>query len=92
MALHSQNKGCSLKLSISYEARSLLQKFESSLKRLQIGIDKRLDGELVASKINEVQVKRENKIKTIISAFEIKEEVKTMILTFAIKLEQSRRG
>jgi hypothetical protein len=47
---------------------------------------------LVASKINEVQVKRENKIKTIISAFEIKEEVKTMILTFAIKLEQSRRG
>jgi hypothetical protein len=47
---------------------------------------------LVASKINEVQVKREEKIKTVISTFEIKEEIKTMILTFAIKLEQSRRG
>jgi hypothetical protein len=60
---------------MSYEARSSLSKFESFLKRLHSGINNRLDGELVASKIKEVQVKRE-------------EEVKTMTLTFAIELEQ----
>jgi hypothetical protein len=42
---------------MSYEARSSLQKFESFIKRLQSGINKKLDGELVASKIKELEVK-----------------------------------
>jgi hypothetical protein len=42
---------------MSQEARSLLYKFESFLERLQSGINKGLDDELVASKIKELEVK-----------------------------------
>jgi hypothetical protein len=42
---------------MSQEVGSLLQKFESFLKRLQSGINKGSDSELVASKIKEVEVK-----------------------------------
>jgi hypothetical protein len=42
---------------------------------------------LVASKIKEVEVKREKEVQTVLPTFEIKEEVETMILAFAIKLE-----
>jgi hypothetical protein len=50
---------------MSYEARSTLQKFESFFKRLHSGINKGLDGELVASKIKKVQVKREKEVKIV---------------------------
>jgi len=46
-----------------------------------------LDGESVTFKIKEVEVKREDKVKTILPTFEIKEEVEIMIPPFAIKLE-----
>jgi hypothetical protein len=42
---------------------------------------------LVASKTKEVKVKKEEAIEAILPGFEIKEEVKTMILAFVIKLE-----
>ncbi len=64
-----------------------MQKFESFLRRLPSVINKGLDGELVASKIKEVEVKREKEVQTVLPTFEIKEEVETMILAFAIKLE-----
>jgi hypothetical protein len=73
---------------MSYEAKSSLQKFESFIKRLQSGINKGLDGELVASKIKEVEVKKEEEVEVVLLAFTIKEDVKTMIPTIAIKLEQ----
>jgi len=72
---------------MSQEVRSLLHKFESFLKRLQKGINKGLDGELVASKIKEVEVKRKEKVKAILPTFEIKEEVEIMIPPFVIKLK-----
>ncbi len=43
---------------MSQEARNLLQKFESFLEGLHSGINKGLDGELIASKIKEVEVKK----------------------------------
>ncbi len=82
MALHSQSIDYIFKLNISQEIGSLLQKFESFLKRLHNGINKGLDGELVASKIKEVEVKR------VIPTFEIQNEVETMIPTFVIKLKR----
>jgi len=66
---------------MSQEAGSLLQKFESFLKRLHNGINKGLDCELVVSKIKEVE--------TILPTSETKEELKIVIPTFAIKLEQA---
>jgi len=42
---------------------------------------------LVASKIKEVEVKREEEVEVILPTFEIK-EVEIMILAFAIKLKQ----
>jgi hypothetical protein len=72
---------------MSYEAKNSLQKFESFLKSLQSRIYKGLDGELVAPKI-EVEVKREEEVEVVLLAFEIKQEVETMIPTIAIKLEQ----
>ncbi len=42
---------------MSQEAKGLLQKSESFLEILQSGINRGLDGELVASKIKEVEVK-----------------------------------
>jgi len=44
-------------------------------------------GELVASKIKKVEVKRDEEIEVVLLAFEIKNEVETMIPTFAIKVE-----
>ncbi len=71
---------------MSQEIWSLLHKFESFLKRLQNGINKGLDGELVASKIKEVEVKKKEKVEAILPTFEIKEEVEIMIPPFVIKL------
>ncbi len=88
MALHSQSIDYIFKLNISQEIGSLLQKFESFLKRLHNGINKGLDGELVASKIKEVEVKREEEVKIVIPTFEIQKEVETMIPTFVIKLKR----
>jgi len=65
-----------------------LQKFESFLERLPNGINKGLDGELVASKIKEVKVKREEEVKEILPTIETKKELKIVIPTFAIKLKQ----
>ncbi len=73
---------------MSQEVGSLLQKFEIFLKRLQTGINKALDGESVASKIKEVEVKKEEEVEVVLPTFEIKEEVEIMIPPFAIKLEQ----
>jgi len=42
---------------------------------------------LVASKIKEVKVKKKEEVEAILPRFEIKEEVKAMILAFVIKLE-----
>jgi hypothetical protein len=63
-----------------------LHKFESFLKRLQNGINKGLDGELVASKIKEVEVKKKEKVEANLPTFEIKKEVEIMIPPFVIKL------
>ncbi len=71
---------------MSQEARNSLQKFESLLDRLQNGINKGLDCELVASKIKEVKVKREKEVKIVLPTNETKEELEIVILTFAIKL------
>jgi hypothetical protein len=57
---------------MSQEVGSLLQKFESFLERLHNGINKGLDGELVASKIKEVEVKKEEEVEAVIPTFEIK--------------------
>jgi ArsR family metal-binding transcriptional regulator len=65
----------------------LLQKFESFLQRLPNVINKGLDGELVASKIKEVKVKRTEEVQIVLPTFETKKEVETVILAFAIKLE-----
>jgi len=46
-----------------------------------------LDGESVTSKIKEVEVKREDKVETVLPTFEIKKEVEIMIPPFAIKLK-----
>jgi hypothetical protein len=46
---------------MSQKARSLLQKFKSCIEKLQNGINKGLDGELVASKIMEVEVKKKKR-------------------------------
>jgi hypothetical protein len=73
---------------MSYEAMSSLQKFETFIESLQSGINKRLDGELVASKIKKVEMKKEDKVEVVLLAFAIKEEVETMIPTIAIKLKQ----
>jgi hypothetical protein len=43
--------------------------------------------ELVSSKIKEVKVQKEEEVEAILPTFEIKKEVKTMILTFVIKVE-----
>jgi hypothetical protein len=40
----------------------LLQKFKSFIKRLENGINKKLDGKLVASKIMEVEVKKKEEV------------------------------
>ncbi len=74
---------------MSQEVGSSLQKFESFLDRLQNGINKGLDCELVASKIKEVEVKIEEEVKTIFPTSETKEELKIVNPTFAIKLEQA---
>jgi ArsR family metal-binding transcriptional regulator len=74
---------------MSQEGGSLFQKFESFLKRLQNWINKGLDCKLVASKIKEVEVKREEEVKTILPTSETKEELKILILAFAIKLKQA---
>ncbi len=42
---------------------------------------------MVASKIKEVEVKKEEEVEAILPRLEIKKEVKTMILAFVIKLE-----
>ncbi len=65
----------------------MLQKFESFLQRLPNVINKGLDGELVASKIKEVKVKRTEEVQIVLPTFETKKEVETVILAFAIKLE-----
>jgi len=52
-----------------------LQKFESFIKRLQSEINKELDGELIASKIKEVKMKKEEEVIVVLPTFEIKEEV-----------------
>jgi len=70
---------------MSQEIGNLLQKFENFLKRLQSGINKGLDGELVASKIKEVKVKKEEEVKAIFLTFDTKKEVETVIPTFVIK-------
>ncbi len=43
---------------------------------------------MVASKIKEVEVKREEEVKIVIPTFEIQKEVETMIPTFVIKLKR----
>ncbi len=63
----------------------MLKKFESFLKRLQSGINKGVDGELIASKIKEVKLKKEKEVEAIFLTFETKEDVETVIPTFAIK-------
>jgi len=70
---------------MSQEIGNLLQKFEIFLKRLQSGINKGLDGELVASKIKEVKVKKEEEVEAIFLTFDTKKEVETVIPTFVIK-------
>jgi hypothetical protein len=50
---------------MSPEIGSLFQKFESFLNRLQNGINKGLHCELVACKIKEVEVKREEEVETV---------------------------
>jgi hypothetical protein len=47
---------------MSQEARRLLQKFKSFIERLQNGINKGLDGELVAFKIMEVEVLKKEEV------------------------------
>jgi len=64
-----------------------LQKFESFIERLHNGINKGLNGELVASKIKEVEVKREEEVEVEFPTFKTKKEVKIMIPSFVIKLE-----
>ncbi len=66
-----------------------MQKFESFPDRLQNGINKRLNCELVTSKIKEVEVKRKEEIKIVFPTRETKKELEIMIPTFVIKLEQS---
>jgi hypothetical protein len=63
-----------------------LQKFENFIEKLHNGINKGLNGELVAYNIKEVEVKREEEVEVKISTFKIKKEVKITIPTFAIKL------
>ncbi len=43
---------------------------------------------MVASKIKEVEKKKEEEVEVVIPTFEIKKEVETMIISFVIKLEQ----
>jgi len=43
---------------------------------------------LVAFKIKEVEMKRDEEVEAVLPTFEIKEEVKKVIPTFVIKLEQ----
>jgi hypothetical protein len=50
---------------MSQETRSLLYKIESSLEKLQSRINKGLNGEWVASKIKEVEMKRDEEVETI---------------------------
>jgi hypothetical protein len=57
-----------------YVTRSRKCKFESFPKRLQSGIDKGLDGKLVAFKIKEVEVKREKEVEVVFLALAIKLE------------------
>jgi len=64
-----------------------LQKFESFIERLHNGINKGLNGELVASKIKGVEVKREEEVEVEFPTFKTKKEVKIMIPSFVIKLE-----
>jgi len=66
----------------------LLQKFENFLQRLPNVINKGLNGELVAYKIKEVEVKRKEEVQVVLPTFEIEKEVETMIPTFVIKLQQ----
>ncbi len=76
---------------MSQEIGNLLQNFESFIERLRSGINKTLNGELVASKIKEVEMKRDEEVEVVLlafQAFEIKEEVEIVIPTIVIKLEQ----
>ncbi len=56
------------------------------IERLQSGINKALNGEFVASKIKEVEMKRDEEVEAVLPTFEIKEEVEIVIPTIVIKL------
>ncbi len=73
---------------MSQEAKNSLQKFESFLDRLQNGINKGLNCELVTSKIKEVEVKREEEVKIVLPTSEIKKKLKIVIPAFIVKLKQ----
>jgi hypothetical protein len=75
---------------MSPEIGSLFQKFESFLNRLQNGINKGLHCELVACKIKEVEMKREEEVETVLPTNETKEKLEIVIPTFVIKLEQAK--
>jgi len=55
---------------MSQEGRSSFKNFESFLRRLLNGINKGLNCELVTSKIEEVEVKREEEVETILPTIE----------------------
>jgi hypothetical protein len=76
---------------MSQEVGRSLEKFESFLEKLQNGINRGLDGELVAYKIKEVKVKREE-VEEVLPTIETKEELEIVIPTFVIKLKQVEKN
>jgi len=83
-------KPCSFKLSMSHQGGSSLQKFQHFLKRLQFGINKGLDNNLITTKIKkavEIDPNVRDVKKEVLTTFEIREKVGKIPIAFVVKKE-----
>jgi hypothetical protein len=75
---------------MSHQGESLLQEFQHFLERLQYGINKGLDNNLVTidiKKAMEVHLNVKDVKKKVLTTFEIKDKVKRVPIAFVIKEE-----
>jgi hypothetical protein len=92
MALHCNPivKPCSSRLSMSHPSESSLQEFEHFIERLYFGINKRLDNNLITTKIKkvkEVNLNVRDMKKEVLTTFEIREKIEKNPIAFVVKEE-----
>ncbi len=90
IALHCNPivKPCSFKLSMSHQGESSLQQFPHFLKRLQYGINKGLDNNLITIEIKnafEIDHNARDLKKKILTTFEIREKIEKVPIAFVVK-------